>query len=150
MIDMLRCVAILGLLLTGGCRQAAQPLPSGPASGNGWEVRYNSVLALAHRGSDKFLDPVVQDLVKEMLDEEQQLRNFRATLKSGQEVVDAQAGRTAILGALNAVKDFHAKKPNGDVSGLQPAITKLTQGQNQFLAKEARQLLDTLATPAVK
>src|SRR5262245_22243823 len=114
---MSRYVAVIGLLMLAGCRQAAAPPPpSGQASGTGWEVRYHAVLALAHRGSDKFLDPVVQDLLKEMLDEDQQMRNFRITLKSGQETSNPQAARMAVLGALNSISEYRTKKPSANLS----------------------------------
>src|SRR5688572_974266 len=45
----------------------------------GWEIRYNAAQALARRRSEK----VPWDTIREMLDEEQQLRNFRAILHDG-------------------------------------------------------------------
>lgn len=141
---MLRYVAIL-LLVAAGCRPAPPPVADGPPSGPGWEVRYNAVLALAQRGSDQFLDPIVQDLVKEMLDEEQQLRNFRTRLKSGEEAGNPQAARMAVLGSLHAIGGYHGKKPAADLSGLHPAIQKLTDSANPVLAKEARGLLEKLS-----
>ena len=141
---MLRYVVMLCLVLMAGCRQAAAPAPTGPAAGNGWEVRYDAVLALAHRGSDKFLDPVVQDLLKEMLDEEQQLRNFRTTMKGGPDTINPHAAHMAVLGAINSVADYHARKPGADLSALKPAIEKLTKGPNPVVAKEARVLLEAL------
>jgi hypothetical protein len=145
---MSRYVVMLSLALFVGCKQATAPAPTGPAAGSGWEVRYDAVFALAHRGSDKFLDPVVQDLVKEMLDEEQQMHNFRSTLKDGKETINPQAARMAVLGAINAVTEYHAKKPSANLSELKPAIEKLTKGQNQVIAKEARTLLESMAAPA--
>lgn len=140
--------ALFFLLLIAGCRQAAAPPPTGPASGTGWEVRYDAVLALAHRGSDKLLDPVVQDLVKEMLDVDQQMCNFRATLKNGQETSNPQAARMAVLGAINAISGYHAKKPAADLSAFRSAIVKLTSDQNKVIAKEAATLLTAIESPA--
>ena len=136
---------VVGIVIVAGCKQPPPPSPNGPASGSGWEVRYDAVLALAHRGSDKFLDPVVLDLVQEMLDEEQQLRNFRVTLKSGQEVTNAQAARMAILGTISSVRDFHEKKPTADLKPIGPAIDKLTKSQIPVIAKEARALAESLS-----
>lgn len=144
-IEMSRSLGVFCLLLAVGCRQPLPPVPAGQSSAPGWEVRYDAALALAHRGSEKFLDPVVQDLVKEMLDEEQQLRNFRATLKSGQETSNPLAARMAILGAINAVTDYQTKRPEADLSGFMPALEKLSQSQNVRIAKEAKQLHDAFA-----
>src|SRR5208282_705557 len=47
----------------------SKSLPSSP----GWAVRYNATVTLARRGSAK----TPFDVLSEMLDEDQQLRNFR-------------------------------------------------------------------------
>lgn len=143
---MSRSLGVFCLLLAVGCRQPLPPIPAGQPSAPGWEVRYDAALALAHRGSEKFLDPVVQDLVKEMLDEEQQFRNFRLTLKSGQETSNPLAARMAILGAINAISDYHAKLPDADLSGFTSALEKLSHSQNTRIAKEAKQLHDLLTS----
>jgi hypothetical protein len=141
---MYRLTVVWFFVLFVGCRQAAAPLPSGPASSAGWEVRYDAVLALAHRGSENFLDPVVQDLVKEMLDADQQRCNFRETMKNGRETVNPQAALMEVLGTINAISDYRTKRQNADLSGIKPALEKLTIGQNQVVAKEARILLNSL------
>src|SRR5688572_29917259 len=51
----------------GGLYQVGEIMPSAP----GWEVRYNAVQAQARRGSPH----VRWDVMREMLDEGQQLRN---------------------------------------------------------------------------
>src|SRR5262245_43432838 len=118
---MVRLLPITFIAIAVGCNQSSTPtMVPGPSSAPGWDVRYNAALALAHRGSPKFNDAVVQDLFKEMLDEEQQLRNFRTTLKNGKETTDAVAARTAILGALKSLYELKSKQPNADLSGLQP------------------------------
>ena len=61
---------------------------TGPPSKAGWEVRYNATVALARRGSDKIKDEQVWENLLEMLDEEQQLRNFHRELKDKSEVPD--------------------------------------------------------------
>jgi hypothetical protein len=130
------------ILILAGCGQSATPtVSSGPSSSTGWDVRYNAALALARRGSPQFDDSVVQDLFKEMLDEELQLRNFRTKLKNGQETTDAIAARTAVLGALKALDEYKTKQPKADLAALRPAIEKLTSSSTPALAQEARKLL---------
>src|SRR5262245_19560399 len=53
----------------------AQPSPKG------WEIRYNAALALARRGSTH----LPFDVVREMLDENRQMANFRVQLHDGRE-----------------------------------------------------------------
>lgn len=140
-----RSTIFLLLLATAGCRQSSAPtVVSGQSSSSGWDIRYNAVLSLARRGSPKLSDDVVKDLFKEMLDEEQQLRNFRTKLKSGQETTDAVGARTAVLGALKALDNLKTKQPTVDLSSLKPAIEKLTSSPTPALAQEARKLLASL------
>src|SRR5262249_19030968 len=76
------------------------PVPSGPQSPRGWQVRSNAVLSLARRGSPHVQDPEIWDTLREMLDEDQQLRNFRARLSDGREVPDQTAARLTVIDAL--------------------------------------------------
>lgn len=134
------------IALLGGCSGSAVPeSATGQPSAAGWEVRYNAAMAFARRGSDKFLDPVVQDLMKELLDEQQQLANFRNTLPDGREVRDPQAARAAVIGAMKSIADFHEQQPKADISGLKPAIEKLSTSPNRVVAAEAKSLLTALA-----
>src|ERR1700736_1810414 len=56
--------------------RAEPPLAAGLPSAPGWEIRYNATVALARRGSPQL--PL--GVLCEMLDEDRQMRNFRATL----------------------------------------------------------------------
>src|SRR5438132_1667989 len=65
-----------------------QGTPQAPPEGvtpsePGWEIRYQATVTLARRGSEK----VPFDLLREMLDENQQLRNCVTKLQNGQEIV---------------------------------------------------------------
>src|SRR4051794_16315506 len=79
-------MVLLLILLQGSDQQ----LPVDPAdiaaapSAKGWEVRYNAALALARRGAAQ----TPWEVIAEMLDEKQQLRNFRASPKKGVDVPD--------------------------------------------------------------
>ncbi|MFO0809082.1 MAG: hypothetical protein U0746_10695 [Gemmataceae bacterium] len=130
------------LLFAVGCQKATKPqtaiAATGPASPAGWEVRYNAALALARRGSDKATDPVILDTLKEMLDEPQQLRNFRTRLKDGREVPDDQAARETVVGTLRAVADLHRKRPDADIAALRPVVAKLVESENPVVRTEAK------------
>jgi hypothetical protein len=81
-------------------------LPAEP-SAPGWQVRYNAAIALARRGSAKTPWP----LLREMLDENQQLRNFtdpEAGAKKGEP--DEAAARSTVLETLKAVAEWHRKQ----------------------------------------
>jgi hypothetical protein len=136
---------LLFALLTAGCQRPAAPSPiSGARSSAGWEVRYNAALALARRGSTHVKDPEVWDTMLEMLDEEQQLRNFRTKADGSREIVDDNGARTTVIGALQAVQDLHRKLPQMDLAGLQASIEKLTHSSNPTVALQAKQALLSL------
>lgn len=139
-----RFVPLLLLCLVAGCKQAATPVPNGESSGKGWEVRYNAALALGHRGSPRFADPVCQDTLLEMLDEDQQMRNFRVPADNGQARVDETAARMTVIGALKAIALFKEKQPKSDLTALKPAVEKLSKNGNPALAREARRTLEAL------
>lgn len=115
----------------------ATALPSAP----GWEIRYNAALALARRGSAQL--PL--GLMREMLDEEQQMRNFRAVLADGRQVADETAARQTVLSALKALALWHHHATAGSVAGRHnPALTevyqavdRLTQSTNLVIRTEA-------------
>lgn len=98
-------------------------LPSAP----GWEVRYNAAATLARRGSDH----TPWKLIAEMLDEQQQLRNFRVRLENGRIVSDEAAARTTILTTLRAVADWHKKNKDAaagpDLLRVRAAVTELAE-----------------------
>jgi hypothetical protein len=87
-------------------------LPSTP----GWAVRYNAAIALARRGSQH----VPWEVVREMLDEAQQLRN-RRVLVQDRWVIDEVRARQTVLNALKAVVHWHqrvAATPGSDQAVL--------------------------------
>ncbi|HEX4589970.1 MAG TPA: hypothetical protein VH120_08585, partial [Gemmataceae bacterium] len=130
------------LVLFTGCQRPGAPpasAVSGPASPAGWEIRYNAALALARRGSPHVKEPEVWDSLTEMLDEDQQLRNFHSKTDDGREVTDETGARTTVIGALQAVQELHRKQPQMDLSGLKEPIEKLTHGPNSTVAVQARQ-----------
>ncbi|MCI0457516.1 MAG: hypothetical protein L0Z62_11145 [Gemmataceae bacterium] len=118
--------------------KTAELMPSAP----GWQVRYNATITLARRGSPE----VPFDLLTEMLDENMQMRNFRARLQSGREVPDEAAARRTILQALRATVEWHkhpeARQALGPAhAGLQSvyaAIDKLMNSPNLVVRTEAK------------
>ena len=143
-------LVVPGLLaLAAGCQRPTgpAPAPSGPQSPSGWQVRYNAVLSLARRGSPHVQDPEIWDTLREMLDEDQQLRNFRARLSDGREVPDQTAARLTVIDALRAVQELHRKRPQMDLSGLREPIEKLTHSPAAPVATEAKQTLLALGQP---
>src|SRR5262249_18489865 len=125
----------------------AEDLPS-PA---GWKVRYSAAIALARRGSRH----VPLDLLREMLDEERQLRNCRVRLKDGREVPDEGEARRIVVNALKAVAAWHehpdAVKSLGTDPRLQAvyaAVDQLARSPNLALRKEAEATRARLKRPA--
>lgn len=141
------CCVLIAALAVAGCHRSAAggTIPSGPKSSPGWEVRYNAALALARRGSDKAKDPAAWDTLQEMLDEQQQLRNFRVQMRDGREVPDESAARLTVISALRAVTELHRKQPGIDLTELNEPIAKLARSDNALLSKEAKQTQLALA-----
>jgi hypothetical protein len=141
---------VLFVLLAAGCARPAAPAasaPAGPKSVSGWQVRYNAVLALARRGSPHVKDPDVWDTLTDMLDEGQQLRNFRVQLSNGRDVPDETAARLTVIAALRAVQELHRKQPGMDLSGLKEPIAKLAASANVPVNTEAKQAQLALFPP---
>lgn len=142
----------LTALLCVGCQKSA-PLPTateGPRNPPGFEVRYNATLALARMGSDGVVKRF--DVLKEMLDEEQQLRSFRKRIdKDGnllpedKSPLDPVAARTTVESALKAIVVLHEKNPKLDLAPLLPAVEKLTHSENPALRTEAERTRLALA-----
>jgi hypothetical protein len=82
--------------------QMAETLPSDP----GYDIRYNAAATLARRGSPD----VPWDLIREMLDEKQQLRNNRVRQPDGRDIYDQAAARATMLVALRALTAWHEKR----------------------------------------
>ncbi len=142
----MRVAVFIAILLAAGCQRPAAPptATTGPKSPAGWEVRYNAALALARRGSPHVKDPEIWDSLLEMLDEDQQLRNFRTKTEDGHEIVDDTGARTTVISALQSLQELHNKQPHMDLSGLKEPIEKLTRSPNATVSVQARQALLTL------
>ncbi|MBM3995235.1 MAG: hypothetical protein FJ303_13940 [Planctomycetes bacterium] len=104
--------------------QLGETLPSA----SGWEVRYNAATALARRGSDK----VPWVILREMLDEKQQMRNYRARNADGNDVYDEAAARANMLSALKAIAAWHEKRKTekktdvpSDLRAIYPVVESL-------------------------
>src|SRR5688572_136347 len=69
--------------------ELGQKSPSAP----GWGIRYNAAATLARRGSAS----VPWHLIREMLDEQQQLRNSRVRQPDGTDVADEAAARAYMI-----------------------------------------------------
>jgi hypothetical protein len=117
--------------------QFGETLPSP----RGWEIRYQATTTLARRGSTR----VPFATLAEMLDEDRQMKNFRARLKDGREVPDEAAARQTVLSALKAVLEWHKHKEAVQAVGpsdpglqrVYTAIDKLTHSPNLVVKTEA-------------
>lgn len=121
---------------------------TGPASPPGWEVRYNATIALARRGSDRVKDEHVWENLLEMLDEGQQLRNFRHQQRKGSDVqvADPGAAYLTVITTLQAVNELHRRRPELDLSGLKTALDKLASSSNLAVNTEAKRTQQLLAS----
>jgi hypothetical protein len=95
-------------------QQMAETMPSAP----GWEVRYNAAASLARRGSDA----VRWDLIREMLDEPSQKRNYLVRHPDGRAVYDEAAARANMITALRAVATWHEKQKSTDKTSVPPDL----------------------------
>ena len=141
----LLCVFVLVGLTVGCNRGAKSAAVTGPPSPPGWEVRYNATVALARRGSDKVKEEHVWDNLVEMLDEEQQFRNFRRSLKDKTEVTDEAKAWLTVITALQAVDELHRRRPELDLSDLNPSVEKLAHSRNMAVSTEAKKTQQLLA-----
>ena len=123
------------------------PLATAMPSAPGWEIRYNAALALARRGSAQL--PL--GLMREMLDEQQQMRNFRAVLADGRQVADETAARETVLSALKALTQWHQLAPavtternNPALKEVYQAVDRLTQSANLVVRTEAEKTRQAL------
>ena len=118
-------------------QQVGEALPSP----RGWEIRYQATTTLARRGSTQ----VPFALLAEMLDEDRQMKNFRAKLQDGREVPDEAAARRTVLSALKAVLEWHKHKAAVQAVGpsdpglqrVYAAIDKLAHSPNLVVKTEA-------------
>jgi hypothetical protein len=125
----------------GALFEMGQTLPSAP----GWEIRYTATQILALRGSPALPLPVL----REMLDEARQTRNFRTRLAGGIDVPDQAGVQQEILLALKAFAEWH-KHPealkavgadNPELKKVVDAVEKLTDSANNVVRARARETL---------
>jgi hypothetical protein len=141
-----------GVSFPGGVAwPALAEMPQVLPSGSGWEIRYNATLALARRGSKEL--PL--ENVREMLDESQQMRNFRAPLEGGGSVPDEVAARRTILSTLEALVTWWQKLPADDrariarepgLRGVRGELDRLTENPDPLLRSKAVQARTALTS----
>jgi hypothetical protein len=141
-VSQMRATAAIAFLLASGlvvgCRPSKMPVAvEGPQSPPGWEVRYNAAAALARRGSVRALDDRVRDTLLEMLDEEQQMRNFRREV-NGRMVSDVNSAALTVVTTLQAIHELHQRQPSLDLIVFHPAIDKLLDSPNLVVRTEAK------------
>ena len=117
-------------------------------SAPGWEVRYNAALTLARRGSPDTPWPVLL----EMLDEEQQQRNFRVLLKSGKLSVDREAALRTVYNTLGVIAEYSQKPQAGkapnqtaDRDRVRDQIARLADSPHAEIRIQARRAQQALA-----
>jgi hypothetical protein len=106
----------------------------------GLKIRYNATVALARRGSEK----VRLGVLREMLDESQQQKNFILKQKGGDETPDQATATLTVTSALQAVAELHRQAPKRDLSELYPAIDELAHHADLTVRKEAERTLQIL------
>jgi hypothetical protein len=134
-----------GSINWGGMVRLSQTMPDS----QGWEVRYNAALALAHRGSPDLPFGVFC----QMLDEGLQMRNFQGT-EDGKSFVDEQAARRTVLNALKGLTDWHKHKDavekvgkdNPELQRVYAAVDRLTHSENSVLKEEAQNIKAKIAS----
>lgn len=146
-VSLVLLAALVGVVAVGWLRWPARNAPAAPpanvrASPKGWKVRYNANISLAVKGSDK----VRLGLLREMLDEDQQLKNFEVTQKNGRVVSDEAGARQAIANTLRALvawrKQLDPAKAYGpdneELKEVYAAVRKLAKDSPSLaLRKEA-------------
>jgi hypothetical protein len=118
----------------------ADRAPSAP----GWEIRYNAAATLARRGSAQ----VPWALMREMLDEKQQMCNNQTRLPDGQAVYDEAAARSNMVSALRALAAWHEKQsPNTTVPpelrAIYVVVDQLAESSIVELKEQARKTRGT-------
>ena len=123
----------------GAVEMLGETMPSAP----GWEIRYNAVTALARRGSSA----VPWALMREMLDEKQQMRNARVRV-DGKDVIDEAAARSNMIGALKALAAWHeaqkgSRETSAELREIYTAVEKLTESAIPELKAQAEKARGT-------
>src|SRR5262249_23074220 len=105
----------------------------------GWEIRYTATHVLALRGHPQ--TPL--DVLREMLDEDQQRRNNRMAVAGGKIVVNEAGVQRVLLIALKSVQEWH-KNPRAvavadktELVSLRDAVEKLANHPNNAIKSEA-------------
>jgi hypothetical protein len=112
-------------------------------STRGWEIRYTATQVLAVRGSSK----IPLDILREMLDEGRQLRNFQVKLATGKTTADEGAAQQEVLVALKAVAAWHSHADavkavgpdNPDLQKLYQAVDKLKHSSSNVVRARAQE-----------
>jgi hypothetical protein len=125
-------------LAWSGLPQLATALPSPP----GWQIRYNAVSTLALRGSPYL--PL--DIMREMLDEERQLHNWRVVLADGRQVANEGDAYQTVVVALKSLTRWHRhfdavhaveqSNPTA-LNQVYQAVDRLTKSANLVVRTEA-------------
>ena len=109
--------------------------PSAP----GFDIRYSAATALARRGSTAVPWP----LLREMLDERQQLSNNRVRLADGRDVYDEANARLIMVSALRAIAAWHEKQadktqtPSAELREIYAAVEELAKSPFAELKSQA-------------
>jgi hypothetical protein len=149
LLAVLACVAV-AIWLRWPSQELPRDLPGNlKESGAGWKIRYNANASLAVKGSKK----VKLALLREMLDENQQMVNFRVKLQDGKDVPDENGARSAILTTLKAIAEWHKKcdvrkayrDETDDLRKVYAAIEKLAKESPSIaVRKEAKAALESV------
>ena len=136
---------LVAIILTFMFWRATEPLPAPDLSSQtpsepGWKVRYNAATTLARRGSAS----VPWALLREMLDEKQQLRNCLERGKDGRDIYDEPVAHATMVSAMKAIAAWHEKHkadPTHDVTTelreIYSAVDKLAESSSVELKVQA-------------
>ena len=92
------------------------------ASEPGWKIRYNATATLLRRGSDQ----VSWRVVREMLDEKQQLKNCEFKRPDGSEIPDEFLARSFVITGLKALAEWKRKTAEAGKNNLdEPALAEI-------------------------
>ena len=140
---------VLGIIFYKPSQTPPTPDADLPAreSEPGWKIRYNAAGTLARRGSDQ----VPWRVLREMIDEKQQFKNFLIELKNDKKFVDESTARSTVINGLLAIAEWHrvqAKKEprpavNGDLADVHAQVDKLAESPIVGLREQAEKARKT-------
>lgn len=121
----------------------AKELPAN-ASKPGWKIRYNAAITLLRRGSDQVPWPIV----REMLDEKQQLKNSEFNRPDGRVIPDESQARSFVIATLKALVEWKrqftdAGKKIADVDVLSAVRTDVELLAKSSIPELHRQAVET-------